>query len=72
MDDEYKRDWMKNIMETWEWNICKIRKTAGGYLQESYTTVVHVIQLAWVFLQCITRNIGDTFAGVLTIIQETF
>ena len=32
-DDEYKHDWLKNSAETWEQNICNIRKNAGKYTQ---------------------------------------
>ena len=43
-DDESKRDWLKERTETWERNICMIRKTAGKYTQESYAAVERAIQ----------------------------
>ena len=34
--------------------------------------MVRAIQLEWIFLQRVTKNIGDIFAGVEKMIQETF
>ena len=59
-------------MATWERKICTIRKTAGKYPQESYTMVVNSIQLEWIFIQCINWYMGEAFAGVEKMIQETF
>ena len=71
-DDESKYEWLKERVDTWDQKICTIRKTAGKYPEESYATVVRAIQLEWIFLQNITTNMGDMFAGVETMIQETF
>ena len=59
-------------MLTWEKNISMISKTAGKYPQESYAAVVCVIQSEWIFLQRITWDTGELFAGVKKTIQETF
>ena len=57
---------------TWEKNNSTIRKTAGKYLQESYSAVVCAIQPERIFLQHFTWDTGDAFAGVDKMIQETF
>ena len=71
-DDESKLDWLKNCTETLERNIHTIRKSTGKYTQESYAAVVIAIQLEWCFIQRVTKNMGDVFAGVEKIIWETF
>ena len=48
------------------------QKNHGKYPQESYTEVVRVIQPEWIFLQCVTWDTGDAFAGVDKMIRETF
>ena len=58
-DDNSKRDWLRESTLTWEKNINTIRKTVGKYPQESYATVVRDIQPEWIFLQCVTWDIGD-------------
>ena len=62
--NEFKRDWLKVCTKTWEQNITKIRSNAGKYPQESYAVLVRLIQLEWIFLQRITINMGESFAGV--------
>ena len=49
-----------------------ISKTAGKYTQDSYTAVVIEIQSECIFLQCVTWDTGDSFAGVEKMICETF
>ena len=71
-DDESKNDRLRESMEMWEQNIFTIRKTAGKYPQESYDTMVRAIQLEWIFLQHVTAYMGDVFAVVERMIQETF
>ena len=71
-DDKSKCDWLKNLTELWERNVHTIRKTAGKCTEESYTTVVSAIQLEWIFLQRITKNMGDVFAGMEKMLQESF
>ena len=44
----------------------------GGYPQESYAVVVHVIQSKWKFLQYVITNTGDVFAGVEKMLRENF
>ena len=48
------------------------QKIAGKYPHDSYAPVVHAIQSEWIFLQCVTWDTGDTFAGVEKMIWETF
>ena len=43
-DDDPKCDFLRECMLTWEKNIGMIRKTVGGYSQESYATVACMIQ----------------------------
>ena len=71
-DNKSKRDWLRERTMTWEKNINMIRKTAGKYPQESYSTVVCVIQSEWIFIQCLTWYTGNLFAGVEKMIRETF
>ena len=71
-DDKSKSDWMRENTLMWEKNINTISKIAGKCPQDSYPTVVNVIQAEWIFLQCVTWNIGDAFAGVEKMIWETF
>ena len=47
-------------------------KTAVEYPQDSYSTVVRVIQSEWIFLQRVTWDMGDTFTGVEKIVCENF
>ena len=71
-DDESKLDWVKKHMYMWERNICKISETAGKYPQEIYAAVGSAIQLELIFIQCVTNNTVDAFAGVEKMIQENF
>ena len=71
-DDESKHNWLRERTLTWEKNISKTRKPAGKYPQESYAKVVCSIQPEWIFLQRVTWDTGDTFAGVERIIWEIF
>ena len=56
----------------WEKIINTISETAGKYPQESYAAVVCAIQSEWVFLQRVTRDMGDAFVVVKKMIWETF
>ena len=67
-----KRDWLQDCTLKWEKNIYTISETAGKYPQEIYAEVVRAIQSEWIFLQCVTKNIGYMFAGVEKLLQETF
>ena len=71
-DGKSKHDLLKEYTATWEWNICMIRETVGGYPQESYSEVVCVTQLECIFIQLGTWDTGDAFAGVEKIIWENF
>ena len=71
-DDESKRDWLKKRMVTWEWNIRTISKTAVRYPKEIHAAVVQTMQSDWIFLQRITKNTVDGFAGVEKILRKTF
>ena len=71
-DNESKHDWMRERTLSWEEKINTIRKTTGKYPQESYAAVVHAIQSEWIFIQHVTWDTGDAFAGVEKIIRETF
>ena len=72
MDDESKHNCQRERTLTWEKNISTISKTAGKYSQESYAAVVRTIQSEWIFLQRVTWDTGDVFAGVEKIIQGNF
>ena len=63
-DDESKQNWLRERTLTGEKNINTIRKTAEKYLQGSYAGVVRDIQSEWIFLQHVTWDTGDSFAGV--------
>ena len=71
-DDESKHDWLREHTLMWENNINTISETAGKYPQEIYAAVVRAIQPEWIFLQHITWDTGDLFAGVEKMIWETF
>ena len=71
-DNKSKRDWLRERTLMWEKNTSTIRETARKYLQDSYAAVVHEIQPEWIFLQCVTWDTGDAFAGVEKMIRETF
>ena len=68
--EESKRECLKELTKAWEQNITKKRKTTGKYPQESYSTVVRMIQPKWIFLQRVTKNMGVEFAGVEKLLQE--
>ena len=71
-DNNSKHDWLRERTLTWEKNINTISKTAGKYPLESYAAVVRVIQSEWIFLQHITWETGDMFAGVEKMLREKF
>ena len=71
-DNYSKRDCMIDRKLKWENNIRTIRKTADKYHQESYATVVRAIQLHWIFLKHVTKNMVDTFAGMDKLLWEIF
>ena len=68
-DDGFKRDWLDEVIRTWERRITIISKTAVKFPQGSYAAVVCVIQSERIFLQCVTKNTGDIFAGVENILR---
>ena len=63
VDDESKRDWFRERTLPWENNINIIRETTGKHPQNIYTAMVRTIQSEWLFLQRITWETGDLFAG---------
>ena len=67
-DNKSKHNWLRKRTLTWEKNIHTISKTTGKYPQES--AVVCAIQLEWIFFQHVTRETGDSFAGVEKMIRE--
>ena len=71
-EDKSKRDFLKENMATWERNITTISKTSGKYPQESYASVVRGNQSECIFLQRITTDTGDVFAGVEKTVQYFF
>ena len=71
-DDKSQRVFLKERTATYERNICTIIETTGKYTQEIYTTVVRAIQSEWIFIQHITTDTGDAFAGVEKMIWEIF
>ena len=70
-DDKSKRDWLRERTLKWEKNINTIGKTVGKYPQESYAAVVRAIQSEWIFLQRVTWDTGNSFAGVEKMICKT-
>ena len=71
-NNKSKHNWLRERTLTWEKKISTISETAGKYPQESYATVVRVIQPEWIFLQFVTWDTGDAFTGVEKMIWETF
>ena len=56
-------------MLMWEKNSKTIIKTAGKHPQDSYAVVVREIKPEWIFIQRITWDTGDVFAGVEKMIR---
>ena len=48
------------------------QQNCGKYPQESYFAVARAIQSEWIFLQRVTWDTGDAFAGVEKMLRETF
>ena len=71
-DHDSKINWLREHTLMWEKNINTIRKTSGKDPQEIYTVVVCEIQSEWVFIQRVTWEMGDAFAGVEKMIWEDF
>ena len=67
-----KNEWLKDWTSKWEKNIRVINEIADKYPQKSYTAVVRAIQLIWIFLPCVMKDMRYTFTVVGKIIQETF
>ena len=44
-DDKSKGGWLKTQKNKWDRNICAVTNTTGKFTEESYTAVVHAIQL---------------------------
>ena len=66
-EHEFKCDWLQDRTSKQEKNIFMIRKTAGKNTK-NYPVVVCAIRSEWVFLQCVTKNMGYAFAGVEKLI----
>ena len=71
-DDESKNYWLRESTLTWEKSIGTISKNSGKYPQESYAAVVHMIQSEWIFIQRVTWDTEDEFAGLEKILWENF
>ena len=71
-DNKSKRFCLRERTLVWEKKINMISATARKYRQESYAVVVRAIQSEWIFLQRVTWDTGDAFAGVEKMIQENF
>ena len=71
-EDESRCNFLKKRTATWERKIFTISETAGKYPHGGYAAVVRAIQLKWVFLQRLTVDIGEVFAGVEKTIRENF
>ena len=70
-DDKPIVNWLKNLTGKWERNIRAVTETAEKYLQESYAAVARAIQLDWIFFQCVTKYMGQSFKGLEKFLQET-
>ena len=71
-DDKTKGDRLKEHKEKWERYICALRKISNKCPQESYAAVAHVVQLKWIFLQCMTNKMAKDFTGLGKVLRETF
>ena len=47
-------------------------KTTEKYDQDSYAASARAVQSEWVSLQCMMKYMGQTFAGLEKVLQETF
>ena len=71
--DDSKHNWLRERTLTWDKNINTISKIAGKCPQDSYPTVVNVIQAEWIFLQCVTWYTGRcVFWGVENVQGNLF
>ena len=71
-DDKSNRDWLKYRTPKWEKNICLVTETVGKYPQEITAAVIRAIQSGWIFLQRVTKDMGQAFTGVEKLLRETF
>ena len=71
-DKKPKGDWLKDLKEKWERDICALRKTANKCPQESYAPVDHVVQLEWIFRQCMTKETVKAFRVLGEVLWENF
>ena len=70
--NESKGNWLKKRTEKWEREIRAVRETVEKYHQESYSVAALAIQSEWIFLQRVTKDTGQAFAGLETFLRETF
>ena len=72
MDQNSKGDRLKNLTDKWEREICSLRKMEEKYPQESYSMVARSVQLDWIFLQHVMKNMGQALMRIETFMQEKF
>ena len=70
MDQNSKGDRLKNLTDKWEREICSLRKMEEKYPQESYSMVARSVQLDWIFLQHVMKNMGQALMRIETFMQE--
>ena len=71
-DKKFKHYWLRERTLILEKNINTIGETAGKYPQEIYAAVVREIKSQWIFIQHVTWDTGDLFAGMEKMIRKTF
>ena len=71
-DDVSKGDCLKKLMEKWEREIRSLIKIEDKYTQGSYAAVDRVVQLEWIFLQCVTKDTGQELTGMEKVLRENF
>ena len=64
---KYLKFWNFEMLQNFEF-----AKVVEKYPKEIYAAVVRAIQSGWIFLQHITWDTGELFAGVEKLIRETF
>ena len=71
-DDESKGDWLKTWTDKWERDICTLIITTYKHPQGSYAAVACLVQSEWIFLQYVTEDMGQAFAGLKIFCRKPF
>ena len=72
-DEKSNGDWIKKLYRyKWERDIRLLSKTADTYTQDIFDAVVCTVQLEWIFLKRVTKDMVQAFTGLEKVLWETF